>query len=400
MRPVFFYLVFSAIAWCAWVTDATAQNTLKIGVLGAMSGPAKYWGLTNKYCALVTAKTYNDKGGIKIGNQRYQIDIVSFDTELNPERAIAGAKSLINQQHINYLIGPNIDDTSLAILPVLEAAGAINVSYGFSEKLFQPPRENTYLGMIHPSQSAPTIYRYLQENHGIKSIAFLSGRDKNALNQRNMGFIAAQQLGLKIKEVNAWDIYDITYSDSLTGAERLAGEYVKLEPDYIVLSGITPEHSGTMIALLRQKGYQGLVGTETAQDPTALITTMPGLDGFVSLGSALPEALYSDYMKAFVTDYLAIAGEWHEEAGVKAYALEAILRILQHAGPEAINNTEVFKQAAENFEIQDPFSAQPRPLKLIGTKFLGAKRQLNVPFTIHLVKKGKIHREIHPLDSP
>ena len=46
---------------------ATAEETLKIGVLGVMSGPAASWGLTNKYCAEATANMYNAKGGIDIG---------------------------------------------------------------------------------------------------------------------------------------------------------------------------------------------------------------------------------------------------------------------------------------------------------------------------------------------
>ena len=40
-----------------------ATKTLKIGVLGVMSGSAASWGLVNRYCAETSAKMINDKGG-------------------------------------------------------------------------------------------------------------------------------------------------------------------------------------------------------------------------------------------------------------------------------------------------------------------------------------------------
>lgn len=45
------------------VGRARAENVLKIGVLGVMSGPAASWGLVNRYCAEATAQMYNEKGG-------------------------------------------------------------------------------------------------------------------------------------------------------------------------------------------------------------------------------------------------------------------------------------------------------------------------------------------------
>ena len=48
----------------------SAEPVLRIGVLGAMSGPAAPWGLVSKYCAEATAEMYNEAGGVEIGGER------------------------------------------------------------------------------------------------------------------------------------------------------------------------------------------------------------------------------------------------------------------------------------------------------------------------------------------
>ena len=56
-----------------------ADNVLKIGVNGVMSGAAASWGLVNKYCAETTAEMYNAKGGVDIGGKKYKIEIVALN---------------------------------------------------------------------------------------------------------------------------------------------------------------------------------------------------------------------------------------------------------------------------------------------------------------------------------
>ena len=88
---------------------AKAQDVLKIGVLGVMSGPAASWGLVNRYCAEAGAQIINEKGGFEIGGKKYKIEIVSIDDRNDPKVSISGAERLIHEQGIHYIIGPNID---------------------------------------------------------------------------------------------------------------------------------------------------------------------------------------------------------------------------------------------------------------------------------------------------
>jgi len=119
------------------------EPTLKIGVLGAMSGFAASWGLTIKYSAEAVAEMYNNEGGIEIDGKKYKIEIVAVDTKLDPRIAKTGMERLVYTEKIKYIMGTCVDDTTASSQPVLESAGAINITYAFAKELFMAPHYNT-----------------------------------------------------------------------------------------------------------------------------------------------------------------------------------------------------------------------------------------------------------------
>ena len=249
---------------------AAEEKVLKIGVLGTMSGPAASWGLVNKYAAEATAEMYNEKGGVKIGNDSYKIQIVAIDDKLDTKFAIPGAERLTRREGVKYIIGPNVDTTAVAIVPVLESAGAINVAYAFWSSLYAP-REvrtavpsfqssplvsgysegNSILGMVASYQAAPLIYKYLMENKGVKSVSFVTAHVTDPLNQRNEGVRAARQLGLKL--ISTDETYELGGKDFT----QLMSRVVKGNPDLIVLSGVAPGDAPRLIKAARDTGFKG-----------------------------------------------------------------------------------------------------------------------------------------------
>ena len=190
-RSVLLGTALAAMAtWCMPGT-ATAEETLKVGVLGVMSGPAASWGLTNKYCAEATANMYNAKGGIDIGGEKYKIEIVPIDDKNDPKLTVSGAERLTQQDGIKYIIGPNIDTTATSVRPVAEKNGALYFPYAFSKDLYTAPAENAVLGMIASYQAGAIFYKYLMENRGVKSVSFVARNESDALNQRKEGVEAA-----------------------------------------------------------------------------------------------------------------------------------------------------------------------------------------------------------------
>src|SRR5262249_32611482 len=148
--------------------------------------------------AETTAEMYNEQGGVEIGGQKYRIQIVTIDDELDPKLAIAGAQRLIGEEKIHYIIGPNIDTTAAVLVPLLRAGNAMNVAYAFGRYLYTPPQRNSILGMVASYQAGPIIYRYLKDKRGVKSVSFVARNEADSLNQRDEGVTGARRVGLTV----------------------------------------------------------------------------------------------------------------------------------------------------------------------------------------------------------
>src|SRR5260370_24054834 len=270
----------SAIPLAAAVMPAEAANkALKIGFVGVTSGPAAAWGTSNVRSMQTLAAWWNANGGVKIGSDTYDISIVTFDDQKDPKRAIAGMEKMA-QEGIHYVVGPNVDDGAAAVRPVAEAKGIIYFPYAFPKSLYVAPASNAVLGMIANYQSGPAIYKYLHDNKGVKTIAFVAANESDPLSQRDGGVAAAHALGLQV--VADKD----TYQNDTRDFTPVLTPIVKLKPDLFVLSGVSPANAPLLIRAARDLGYRGLLSAETAQDAKVLEEAAGDLaNGFLSDGS-------------------------------------------------------------------------------------------------------------------
>ena len=85
----------AAVSSFALFGTAFAENpVLKIGFVGVTSGPAAAWGTSNQRSMETRAAWINETGGYDIGGTKYDIEIVSFDDQKDPKRAIAGMEQM------------------------------------------------------------------------------------------------------------------------------------------------------------------------------------------------------------------------------------------------------------------------------------------------------------------
>lgn len=372
-----------ALALAVTATSAAwAQNaTLKIGFVGVTSGPAAAWGISNQRSMETRAAWLNELGGVKIGDTTYNIEIVPFDDQKDPKRAIAGMEKMA-QDGIRYVVGPNVDDGAAAVRPVAEQNGIMYFPYAFPKSLYEAPASNAILGMVANYQSGPAIYKYLMENKGVKKVAFIAGNESDPLSQRDSGSAAAKALGLEVVSDT------VTYQMDTTDFTPVLLPVIQTAPDLLVLSGVSPANAPQLIRSARELGYTGLISTETAQDAAVLQEGAGELaNGFISVGGASTPELASDAMKEFVTRYTAMFGEYNDESNTKVYALEYIIETLK-ANPAAIDNVDEFKKTMDTFSAPNPFMVGDAKLTYVGTSSFGQKRQVSVPLVVNEFQDG------------
>ena len=359
----------------------SADETLKIGFVGVTSGPAAAWGTSNVRSMETLADMINERGGVTIGDKTYDVEIVTFDDQKDPKRAIAGMEKMA-QEGIHYVVGPNVDDGAAAVRPVAESNGIMYFPYAFPKELYAPPAANAVLGMVANYQSGPAIYKYLKDERGVKTVAFVAANESDPLSQRDSGMAAAKELGLEV-------LGDATYQNDTRDFTPVLTPVVRMKPDLLVLSGVAPGNAPLLIRSARELGYQGLISTETAQDATVLQEGAGELaNGFISVGGASTPEIASDEMKAFVDKYVEKFGEYNDESNTKVYALQYILDTLK-AVPAAVDDIDAFKSAMDTFEAPNPYVKSDSKLRYVGMSSFGQKRQLSVPLVVNEYKDGE-----------
>ena len=359
-----------------------ANPVLKIGFVGVTSGPAAAWGISNQRSMETRAAWINETGGVKIGGTTYNVEIVAFDDQKDPKRAIAGMEKMA-QEGIHYVVGPNVDDGAAAVRPVAEQKGIMYFPYAFPKSLYTKPASNAVLGMVANYQSGPAIYKHLMKSNGVKSVAFVAANESDPLSQRDGGVEAAKALGLKVTSSN------VTYQVDTTDFTPVLLPVLKTKPDLLVLSGVSPANAPQLIRSARELGYKGLISTETAQDANVLKEGAGALaDGFISVGGASTPQLASDKMREFVTRYTKMFGEYNDESNTKVYALEYILETLK-ANPAAMKDVKAFQKTMDSFEAPNPYMVGNAKLKYVGMSSFGQKRQVSVPLVVNVYKNGK-----------
>lgn len=370
-----------AIAGSMAVADASAKE-LKIGFVGVTSGPAAAWGTSNVRSMQTRAAWINETGGVKIGGETYTIEILTFDDQKDPKRAIAGMEKMA-QEGIHYVVGPNVDDGAAAVRPVAEKNNIMYFPYAFPKSLYQQPASNAVLGMIANYQSGPAIYKYLRDQKGVKTVAFVAANESDPLSQRDGGVAAAKALGLEV--VADKD----TYQNDTRDFVPVLTPILRAKPDLLVLSGVAPGNAPLLIRSARELGYTGLISTETAQDAKVLQEGAGKLaDGFISVGGASTPEIRSKSMEEFIDRYVKMFGEYNDESNTKVYALEYIIETLK-ANPAAIDDVGEFKKTMDSFSAPNPYMKGNAMLKYVGTTSFGQKRQVSVPMVVNEYRDGK-----------
>lgn len=384
-KTMFNAFLIVTILLCSTLISSTgfaANKVLKIGFVGVTSGPAAAWGISNVRSMQTRAAWINEIGGVTIGGTTYDVEIVTFDDQKDPKRAIAGMEKMA-QAGIHYVVGPNVDDGAAAVRPVAEQNGIIYFPYAFPKALYSPPASNAVLGMVANYQSGPAIYKYLKKEKGIKTVAFVSANESDPLSQREGGVAAAKALGLDVvSDSVTFQVDTFDFTPVLTPVMRT-------RPDLLVLSGVSPANAPQLIRSARELGFKGIISTETAQDATVLKEGAGDLaNGFISVGGASTPEISSKMMVEFVERYTKMFGEYNDESNTKVYALEYILETLK-ANPAAITDVEEFKKTMDTFEVSNPYMKGDAVLKYVGSTSFGQKRQVAVPLVVNVFQDGK-----------
>jgi branched-chain amino acid transport system substrate-binding protein len=81
-----------------------AEKVVKLGFLGPLTGEVAGWALPGRNACLIWADQVNAGGGIKIGDDNYMVEIVSYDNEYLADKSLIGAKKLVLEDDVKLVL--------------------------------------------------------------------------------------------------------------------------------------------------------------------------------------------------------------------------------------------------------------------------------------------------------
>ncbi len=155
---------------CLLVAPAMAADTIKIGAILAVTGPASFLGAPEANTLKMLVDEVNSKGGI---NGR-KVELIIKDSGANPGKAISFAKQLIEEERVFAIIGPSTSGETLKIKSICEKGRTICISCAAAEKIVNPVAKYVFKTPQKDSFAARKIFMQMQKM-GIKKIGVVVG---------------------------------------------------------------------------------------------------------------------------------------------------------------------------------------------------------------------------------
>lgn len=273
--------------------------TVKVGVLAILSGPENYIeasGNATVYGVNLAREAWEAAGGTTLDGRPVEIEVVIKDNGDTPEKAVAAAQELINQDDVTVIIGPQFSSHAIPVAKLAEEAG---------------------VPMISPMSTNPETTANKEYVFRVGFIDSFQGR------------VAAQFASANLAATHVAVLYDVTnaYSEGIakifkSSFEDLGGEVVASEsytPDQPQWEAALENIQASAAAVLFLPAYESsLIPQVEMARAMGLTMTFLGTDTWNSLDfEATPELegsfyvthwnpdTYSPVSQAFVRAYEA-----------------------------------------------------------------------------------------------
>jgi len=305
------------------------EKVFKVGAALAFSGPLAFVGNGFRNGAQITVDYFNGKGGLKIGEDSYRIEIVDADTKFTADGATTAARRLVDAEKVHMVIGAIAGPQTLGVLSVTGPAKIITLhSAGVTESIDKKHgRKYSFRGWMSYDEIAPGVFKWLKKNRGIQRIAMLDLDYESSHHGHDVVQRIAEKLGLEV-------VYDEFYEGGTKDLSPFLLKAIAKKPDVIFNTATSGTGWGLLIKQARELGYEGLFAENHPPTPkeTGEIAGMDNMQGLIGFGYATDGEMAPEGMVAFKDAYVKKYGSWHEHSTVLGIPFASVLMAIEKAG--------------------------------------------------------------------
>lgn len=339
MKKVFSIL----LTLCLLLTSAAfAEGTIKIAVAADMTGPNAEYGIGFARAAKLMAKQWNEKGGVKVGDETYQIEIVEFDDKSDNDEAQIVADNIVSDPDIWGVIGHFTSGICMVTAPTYQEYEYVNISPSSSQKDYS------------------LIGDYIFRNNTIIVVETHTGADiaVNDLGGKAIGILSidtewGQTTGEAIKE-NIADVGGnfVLQQEVSADAVDFATEIAKFKEagvDVVMVAGMYGTLAPFAVACKNSSYDVGLVGCSNAYTENLLSIAGDAAEGIcapVTFIASNPDENSKALVEAFAAEYGAdaplssLTAQAYDSTGILIEAIEKAGALDRQAIRDAVAATE------------------------------------------------------------
>ena len=173
---------------------------------------------------------HNEYGGIKVGNDRYKVELVLYDDEGDAATAGRLVEKLISEDRVDFLLGPYTSGLTRSAIEVAEKHGKIMVeANGGAESLFAQGFQNLF-AVLTPAGDYTQSALELLAAKGAKTVAIAHSETAFATSVAAGAERWAAEYGLEVLGVQA-------YPQGVEDVRGIISEFKELSPDVFVGGG-------------------------------------------------------------------------------------------------------------------------------------------------------------------
>ena len=376
---------------------AMAQDCEEIVLGSAISLTGKYATngvhAKNGYEYAITKIAEN--GGVKVGDKCYNFRVIYYDDESKGDRGATLAERLINQDKVQYMLGPYSSGLTKAIAPVTEKYKIPMVeAEGASRSLFNKGYKYLFAVLSTSEQylaSAVTLAAQMAEKKGKSAssvkVAIAVENDPFSLDIRAGVSEDAAKYGMNV-------IIDEKLPRDLSDMSAILTKVKLLKPDLLIVSG----HSKGAATAVRQ------IGEQNVKVPMIAITHCESADVTGNFGKAAEDFLCSTQWAETLTYEDPIFGTAaNYEKEFKAAYPEYAKKSVPYQTAQASAAVYVFKDAFERAgtldkdKLRDAIAATDMKTFYGNIKFSEAGNNIAKPMVLRQIQNGK-YNVVAPAD--
>jgi branched-chain amino acid transport system substrate-binding protein len=209
-------------------------DTIILGSAISLTGKYATNGLHTQRGYDYAVKVINEAGGVKVGGKSYKLDVKYYDDESTPARGAQLAERLIQQDGVEYMLGPYSSGMTKAIAPVSEKFGVPMVeAEGASRSLFTQGYKYLFAVLSTSEQYLATAIDFAAEkssNPGDVRIALAFEGDPFSMDVRAGVMDKIKEYGMKV-------VIDDQLPADLSDMSTTLTKVKALKPDALIISG-------------------------------------------------------------------------------------------------------------------------------------------------------------------